>query len=104
MVIFNDGLLPSVRAGLLEFSLAAVRTTPAPAGEMLVGVQTDEEQTVDFAAFQRLVGFELLVDWRQRPAQIRQTEALRHIFKGVVADAPGPMDQMAPAPTFGLLG
>src|SRR5438477_1774531 len=31
-------------------------------------------------------------------------KALADIIKGVVADAFGPMDQMLPAPAFGLLG
>ena len=61
---------------------------------MLVGVHTQEEQAVDPAALQRLVGFELLDDLRQGLAQIRHIQALGDIGEDIVADGLGPMRRL----------
>ena len=72
--------------------------------EVFVGIQTQEEQALDSAAFQRLVRLEGFIDLRQALAQVRQIKTLTDIMEGGVADAVAPMDQMLPAPALGLLG
>src|SRR5208283_5706125 len=89
---------------LLDLPLAAARATATAAVKVFVGIQTQEEQAVDFAAFQRLVGLQSLVHLRQTLAQVLQVKPLADIMQGVVADASTPMDQMLPAPALGLLG
>ena len=84
--------------------MAAAGTAAAAAGKVFVGIQAREEQAIDFAAFQRLVRLEGLGRLRQVVAQILQIKALTDVNEGVVADALAPMDQMLPAPAFGLLG
>src|SRR5207247_10143680 len=103
MVIFDHGLFLALGTGFLDFPLAAARTTPTAAMEMLVGVHAQEEQAVDSTTFQGLVGFEAFVHLRQALAQVLQVKTLTRIVERVAADAFGPMDQMLPAPTLGLL-
>ena len=56
MVVFNDGLFLAALVAYLHLALAATFTAAASAAEMLVGVQTQDLQAVDFGAFERFVG------------------------------------------------
>lgn len=65
MIILGDFVWVTLAVGLLDLALATTLTAAAAAFEVLVGVQAQKEQAVDFAAFQRLIGLEGLGDGNQ---------------------------------------
>ncbi len=53
---------------------------------MLVGIQADHQHPVDFAGFKSLAPFELAIDPRPGPTQLRRFQPLADVAKGVMAD------------------
>ena len=104
MIIFDHRFGLAGGIFLFDGPLATARTATAAAVKMLVGVQADKEQPIDFAAFQIFVDLESLIDLEDQGAQVLRVKTLADILKGVVTDGVIPMDQMPPAPALGLPG
>jgi hypothetical protein len=74
VIILDDFVLLALGIRFLDLSPATALTTSAAAVKVFIGIQTDKEQAMDLAAFQGLVGFELLVDIRQGLTLIPSSE------------------------------
>jgi hypothetical protein len=97
-------MLLAVGLGHFDRPLAAAPTATAPALEMLVGIQAHPEQSLNLAAFQRLVAFEGLDHLRLVLAPVLRLHALRHIREDIIAQGALETAEPPPAPALGLLG
>src|SRR5215831_516862 len=89
----------------LELTLATARASATKTGEMLVGIDAQEEQAIDFAAFQSLVVLKLLGEVGLVLAPVLRFQALGDIAEELMVDRVLEATEVAPAPSaFGLLG
>src|SRR2546428_9002944 len=86
MIVFGDLVLLAILTRFFDLTLAAARTTTAATFAMLVAVHAQEQQTVNPAAFQRLVGLEGLNQLGLIEPPVFRLHALGHVAKSVVTD------------------